>query len=108
MKALESPKPRAASIINRAAHALLRAGTRRLNPLMLSLAGDPPLADACRNPSPGTALRAFLYNAPGPRGQPADGFRDPAHLWRAGRLVPQRASGGRVYDTVERRELSSD
>jgi deazaflavin-dependent oxidoreductase (nitroreductase family) len=40
MKALESPKPRAASIINRAAHALLRAGTRRLNPLMLSLAGS--------------------------------------------------------------------
>lgn len=40
MKVLESPKPRAASIINRAAHALLRAGTRRLNPLMLSLAGS--------------------------------------------------------------------
>jgi deazaflavin-dependent oxidoreductase (nitroreductase family) len=40
MKALELPKPRAASIINRAAHALLRAGTRRLNPLMLSLAGS--------------------------------------------------------------------
>src|SRR5258708_23042250 len=40
MEVLESPKPRAASIINRAAHALLRAGTRRLNPLMLSLAGS--------------------------------------------------------------------
>src|SRR5260370_11243253 len=40
MKVLESPKPRATSIINRAAHALLRAGTRRLNPLMLSLAGS--------------------------------------------------------------------
>lgn len=40
MKVLESPKPRAASNINRAAHALLRAGTRRLNPLMLSLAGS--------------------------------------------------------------------
>jgi hypothetical protein len=39
MKVLESPRPRTASIINRAAHALLRAGTRRLNPLMLSLAG---------------------------------------------------------------------
>lgn len=40
MEVLESPKPRAASIINRAVHALLRAGTRRLNPLMLSLAGS--------------------------------------------------------------------
>jgi deazaflavin-dependent oxidoreductase (nitroreductase family) len=40
MKVLESPKPRATNIINRAAHALLRAGTRRLNPLMLSLAGS--------------------------------------------------------------------
>ena len=40
MKVVESPKPQAASIINRAAHALLRAGTRRLNPLMLSLAGS--------------------------------------------------------------------
>ena len=40
MEVLESPKPRAASIINRTAHALLRAGTRRLNPLMLSLAGS--------------------------------------------------------------------
>jgi deazaflavin-dependent oxidoreductase (nitroreductase family) len=39
MKVLESPKPRANGIVNRAAHALLRAGTRRLNPLMLSLAG---------------------------------------------------------------------
>jgi hypothetical protein len=38
MKALESPKPRAISIVNRAAHALLHAGTRHLNPLMLSLA----------------------------------------------------------------------
>src|ERR1700682_5484783 len=26
---------------------------------------EPPLADACRNPSPGTALRSFFYNAPG-------------------------------------------
>src|SRR5712691_5311194 len=40
MKVLVSPKPRAARAINRAAHALLRAGTRRLNPLMLSLAGS--------------------------------------------------------------------
>lgn len=43
MKVLESPKPRAASIVNRAMLALLRAGTRRLNPLMLSLAGSPRL-----------------------------------------------------------------
>jgi deazaflavin-dependent oxidoreductase (nitroreductase family) len=40
MKVLKSPKPRATSIINRAAHALLRTSTRRLNPLMLSLAGS--------------------------------------------------------------------
>jgi deazaflavin-dependent oxidoreductase (nitroreductase family) len=40
MKVLESPKPRTASTINRAAHALLRLGTRHLNPLMLSLAGS--------------------------------------------------------------------
>jgi deazaflavin-dependent oxidoreductase (nitroreductase family) len=40
MKVLESPKPRDPSIINRAAHTLLRVGTRRLNPLMLSLAGS--------------------------------------------------------------------
>jgi deazaflavin-dependent oxidoreductase (nitroreductase family) len=40
VKVLGSPKPRAASIVNRAAHALLRAGTRHLNPLMLSLAGS--------------------------------------------------------------------
>jgi len=26
---------------------------------------EPPLADARRNPSPGTALRSFLYNTPG-------------------------------------------
>ena len=32
-------KPRAVRAINRVAHAWLRAGTRRLNPLMLSLAG---------------------------------------------------------------------
>ena len=38
MKALESPEPRTASIINRAMHALLRLGTRHLNPFMLSLA----------------------------------------------------------------------
>jgi deazaflavin-dependent oxidoreductase (nitroreductase family) len=38
MKALESPEPRAANIVNRAMHALLRAGTHRLNPFMLSLA----------------------------------------------------------------------
>src|SRR5947209_16305172 len=38
MKVLESPEPRAASIINRAMHALLRVGTRHLNPFMLSLA----------------------------------------------------------------------
>src|SRR5260221_8321956 len=48
---------------------------------------EPPLADARRNPSPGTALRSFLYNA---SGRAANGGRlcDPAHLWRAGRLVP--------------------
>ncbi len=40
MKVLESPKPRAARIINRAAHAVLRLGTRYLNPFMLSLAGS--------------------------------------------------------------------
>lgn len=40
MKVLESPKPRTASTINRVAHALLRAGTRRLNPFMLSIAGS--------------------------------------------------------------------
>jgi deazaflavin-dependent oxidoreductase (nitroreductase family) len=40
MKVLESPKPRATTIVNRAAHALLRVGVRRLNPLMLSLAGS--------------------------------------------------------------------
>lgn len=40
MKTLEAPKPLFARTINRAAHALLRAGTRRLNPLMLSLAGS--------------------------------------------------------------------
>src|SRR5262249_15044000 len=33
-------KPLVARAINRAAHALLRVGTRRLNPLMLSLAGS--------------------------------------------------------------------
>ena len=40
MKALESPKPHTGSIINRAMHALLHAGSRRLNPLMLSYAGS--------------------------------------------------------------------
>ena len=40
MKVSESPKPRTVSIVNRAMHALLRAGSRRLNPLMLSLAGS--------------------------------------------------------------------
>ncbi len=40
MKVLESPKPRAVRTINRAAHTLLRIGTRHLNPLMLSLAGS--------------------------------------------------------------------
>lgn len=40
MKVLESAKPRAPSILNRAAHALLRVGTRHLNPPMLSLAGS--------------------------------------------------------------------
>lgn len=38
MKALESPKPQATSSVNRAMHALLRFGTRHLNPFMLSLA----------------------------------------------------------------------
>ncbi|HLJ33370.1 MAG TPA: hypothetical protein VKU38_06960, partial [Ktedonobacteraceae bacterium] len=36
-------KPRAVRAINRVAHALLRVGTRRLNPLMLPLAGNPRL-----------------------------------------------------------------
>jgi deazaflavin-dependent oxidoreductase (nitroreductase family) len=40
MKVLESPKPRAATILNRAAHALLRKGSERLNPFMLSIAGS--------------------------------------------------------------------
>jgi deazaflavin-dependent oxidoreductase (nitroreductase family) len=40
MKVLESPKPQADRIINRAAQATLRFGTKRLNPLMLSLAGS--------------------------------------------------------------------
>ena len=40
MKVSGSPKPPAVSIVNRAAHASLRAGTRHLNPLMLSLAGS--------------------------------------------------------------------
>ena len=39
MKVLESPEPRTANIINRAMHALLRVGSRRLNPFMLSIAG---------------------------------------------------------------------
>ncbi len=38
MKASESLEPRAANVINRAMHALLRLGTRHLNPFMLSLA----------------------------------------------------------------------
>lgn len=36
-------KPPVVRVINRAAHALLRVGTRFLNPLMLSLAGSPHL-----------------------------------------------------------------
>jgi deazaflavin-dependent oxidoreductase (nitroreductase family) len=40
MKVLESPKPQADRIINRAAQATLRFGTKRLNPLMMSLAGS--------------------------------------------------------------------
>jgi deazaflavin-dependent oxidoreductase (nitroreductase family) len=43
LKVLESPQPRAATIVNRAAHALLRIGTRYLNPFMLSIAGSPRL-----------------------------------------------------------------
>lgn len=40
MKVIESPEPRSATVINRAMHALLRLGTRHLNPFMLSLAGS--------------------------------------------------------------------
>lgn len=40
MKVLGSPKPRAATIINHAMHAVLRVGTHYLNPFMLSLAGS--------------------------------------------------------------------
>lgn len=40
MKVLASPEPRATGIVNRAMHALLRAGSRRLNPFMLSIAGS--------------------------------------------------------------------
>src|ERR1051326_9185889 len=38
MKALGTPEPRTANIISRTMHALLRLGTRHLNPCMLSLA----------------------------------------------------------------------
>ena len=40
MKISESSKPRVARTANRTALSLLRLGTRRLNPLMLSLAGS--------------------------------------------------------------------
>jgi F420H(2)-dependent quinone reductase len=40
VRSTAAPKPPVVRAINRAAHALLRAGTRRLNPLMLSLAGS--------------------------------------------------------------------
>ena len=40
MKALESQEQRTASIINRAAHAVMRVGSRRLNPFIVSIAGS--------------------------------------------------------------------
>ena len=40
MKVLESSKPRAVSIVNRAAHVVMRAGSRRLNPFIVSIAGS--------------------------------------------------------------------
>ena len=40
MKVLESSKPQAVGIVNRAAHVVMRAGSRRLNPFIVSIAGS--------------------------------------------------------------------